>query len=120
MEENNALAVEPVALLGGEPPPEGQERAQVLLRAGGMRLERIHSCGASSAPGFWYEQTEEEWVCLLQGTASLQFEGEDRPVQLKKGDSLLIRARRRHRVVATDSAPGTIWLALFWPGSPAG
>lgn len=108
------------SLMGGEPPPEGEERTHVLVATETMRLERIHSCGASSAPGFWYEQQEEEWVCLLQGRASLQFADEESPRLLKRGDSLLIRAGRRHRVVATDPDPGTIWLALFWPSSPAG
>jgi cupin 2 domain-containing protein len=108
------------SLLGGEPPPEGEERTQVILATAALRLERIHSCGASSPPGFWYEQQEEEWVCLLQGCASLQFADEPSPRRLQQGDSLLIRAGRRHRVVATDPHPGTIWLALFWSSSPAG
>lgn len=108
------------SLLGGQPPPEGEERTQVLLATDTLRLERIHSCGASSPPGFWYEQQEEEWVCLLQGSASLQFADEESPRLLQQGDNLLIRAGRRHRVVATDADPGTIWLALFWPSSPAG
>jgi len=108
-----------LSLLGGEPPPQGEERTHVLVATGTMRLERIHSCGASSAPGFWYQQQEEEWVCLLQGRASLQFADEESPRLLQRGESLLIRAGRRHRVVATDPDPGTIWLALFWPSSPA-
>lgn len=111
---------DPIHLLGGSPPPLGQESVVVLLRAEEMRLERIHSCGASSPPGFWYAQEEHEWVCLLRGSASLQFADEERPRRLQTGDSLLIRARRRHRVLATDPPPGTLWLALFWRGRPAG
>lgn len=108
------------SLLAGPLPPEGQEHTQVLLATETMRLERIHSCGAISAPGFWYQQEEEEWVCLLQGSASLQFADEKGPRLLQRGDSMLIRAGRRHRVMATDPDPGTIWLALFWPSSPSG
>lgn len=108
------------SLLGGTTPPPGQESVQVVLACEGMRLERIHSCGASSAPDFWYEQQEHEWVCLLQGTARVQFADEAKPRLLQTGDSLLIRARHRHRVVSTDPDPGTIWLALFWQGDPAG
>lgn len=104
------------SLLGGDPPPLGQERVQVLLSTAQMRLERIHSCGACSPPGFWYEQGENEWVCLLQGRASLEFADEEAPRLLQPGDSLLIRTGHRHRVVRTDPNPGTIWLALFWPG----
>lgn len=109
----------PTSLLGGKAPPPGQEKVQVLLSLGEMRLERIHSCEASSPPGFWYEQAEHEWVCLLQGNASLQFADEEAPRLLDIGDSLVIRAGRRHRVVTTDPDPGTIWLALFWPGTSA-
>lgn len=108
------------SLLAGPPPPEGEEHTEVILTTAALRLERIHSCGASSPPGFWYEQREEEWVCLLQGSASLQFADEPRARRLQRGDSLMIKAGRRHRVVATDPDPGTIWLALFWPASPAG
>lgn len=106
------------SLLRGVPPAKGEERTEVLLAMGTLRLERIHSCQASSPPGFWYEQQEEEWVCLLQGSASLQFADEANPRLLQRGDSLLIKAGRRHRVVATDPDPGTIWLALFWPSQP--
>lgn len=109
---------EATSLLGGTPPPLGQETVEVLLARESVRLERIHSCAASSAPGFWYEQQEDEWVCLLQGNASVEFADEGKPRQLRRGDSLLIRAGRRHRVVATDPDPGTIWLALFWRETP--
>lgn len=103
-------------LIGGLLPAPGEERVEVLAKTARWRLERIHSCGASSPPGFWYEQTELEWVCLLQGQASLAFADEETPRQLRQGDSLLISPLRRHRVVATDPSPGTIWLALFWRG----
>lgn len=101
-------------LLGGPCPPPGQERTTVLVEGQGFRLERIHSCGAASPAGFWYDQEEQEWVTLLQGSARLQFEDEALPRDLSRGDRLLIRRHRRHRVLATDPAPGTVWLALFW------
>ena len=104
----------PVSLLTGSCPPPGQERTEVLLQSGLWRLERIHSCACSSPAGFWYEQGEEEWVMLLQGRAGLRFDDEPSDRSLQQGDSVWIRAGRRHRVTATDPAPGTIWLALFW------
>ena len=88
----------------------------MLLTQGSLRLERIHSCQARSAAGFWYDQREWEWVTLLQGSAQLQFADEDQPRDLSRGDQLLLPPHRRHRVLATDPAPGTVWLALFWPG----
>ncbi|MFM7266323.1 MAG: Nif11 domain/cupin domain-containing protein [Cyanobium sp.] len=112
-------------LLSGSCPPTGQERTQVLLQGPGLRLERIHSCAAANPDGFWYEQTEHEWITLLQGSARLTIDTAictgantaDRSegcVALSRGDSLLIPAGCRHRVEETDPAPGTIWLALFW------
>jgi cupin 2 domain-containing protein len=108
----------PATLLCGVAPPSGEERVEVLVQADRWRLERIHSCQASSPPGDWYEQPEHEWVCLLQGHATLEFADEEWPVHLQTGHWLLITPFRRHRVVATDPAPGTIWLALFWWQDP--
>lgn len=101
-------------LLAARCPPPGEEQLEVLLQGGGFRLERIHSCAAHSPEGFWYEQPEHEWVLVLQGSARLRFDDETADFGLSRGDSLLIRAGRRHRVEATDPAPGTVWLALFW------
>jgi hypothetical protein len=35
-----------------------------------LRVERIVSLGQASAPGFWYDQAEGEWVLVLAGAAS--------------------------------------------------
>jgi len=106
------------SLLSGPVPPVGTERVEVLLHTPDFRLERIHSSAASSPPEFWYDQSEAEWVCLLQGQASLQFADDAAPRQLRTGDSVWISPGRRHRVLATDPPPGTIWLALFWTPAP--
>ena len=94
-------------------PPAGEERVDRLIEGPGWRLERIHSCLASSPEGFWYDQAETEWVMVLRGSAQLRFEDEQQPRDLCVGDSLLIAPHRRHRVVTTDPDPGTLWLALF-------
>jgi len=86
------------------------EHFQTLLERPGVRLERIVSDGQVSEPGFWYEQSEDEWVLLLQGEAVLEY-GDGTRVELTLGDSLLIPAGLRHRVAYT--APRTVWLALF-------
>jgi cupin 2 domain-containing protein len=101
-------------LLSGPCPAPGQERSDRLLGPGQLRLELIHSCEFANPPGFWYDQSESEWVLLLQGGALLRFADEAQARSLKAGDSLLITPGRRHRVEATDPAPGTRWLALFW------
>jgi cupin 2 domain-containing protein len=101
-------------LLSSSCPAPGEERVDRLHEGPGWRLERIHSCLASSQEGFWYDQHETEWVMVLRGSAQLQFEDEPQPRDLCVGDSLLISPHRRHRVVTTDPHPGTLWLALFW------
>ena len=101
-------------LLSGPCPLPGQERSAPVLATGQLRLELIHSCQFANPPGFWYDQIESEWVLLLQGEAQLRFADEAQARSLKAGDSLLITPGRRHRVEATDPAPGTRWLALFW------
>jgi cupin 2 domain-containing protein len=107
-------------LASAELPPAGEERTTVLLQTPQLRLERIHSNAASSPEGFWYDQSEHEWVLLLQGSALLHLEGEPTPRNLSRGDQLLIPAGCRHRVEATDPAPGTVWLALFWAAGADG
>ena len=111
---SSQTAPDQVNLLRGDCPGPGEERVEVLVKGTQFRLERIHSCLASSANGTWYDQREWEWVMVLRGSARLQFADEELVRDLCAGDSLLIAPHRRHRVVATDPEPGTLWLALFW------
>lgn len=115
----NAGPADTTNLLTPSCPPPGEEITTVLQQGPGWRLERIHSSQASSPEGFWYDQNEHEWVTLLQGSALLQFADEASPRPLSRGDALLIPAHRRHRLVASDSDPGAVWLALFWPADGA-
>ena len=92
------------------------EWLDTLLQRGDIRIERIISTGQSSPPGFWYDQTEDEWVAVLQGNAALEWA--DGTVQeLTTGDYQLIPAGRKHRVARTSAEPPCIWLAIFM--SPA-
>jgi len=101
-------------LLASPGPAAGEEHVSVLWQGPLWRLEKIHSCGARSPEGFWYDQVEHEWVCLIQGEARLSFENEEEPRSLQRGDQLYIAPHRRHRIEATNGGKGTIWLALFW------
>lgn len=89
-----------------------EELVEVLLATDHVLIERIVSAGHSSPPGFWYEQETREWVLLIQGSAQLMFDGDDRPVEMRPGDFIDIPARRRHRVEGTDPSRPTIWLAI--------
>ena len=56
-----------------------------LLEAGSLRIERIVSHGHASPEGFWYDQTQAEWVIVLKGGARLRFEGGEPLVEMKPG-----------------------------------
>lgn len=98
--------------LRDDAPAGGGETIEELLNRPGFRLERIISRGEASPPDFWYDQEVDEWVLLCQGSAILCFD-DGTSAALTSGDSLLIPARRRHRVdrVSDDA----VWLALHFP-----
>jgi cupin 2 domain-containing protein len=94
--------------------PEAAEQFAELLARPGLRIERIVSTGQCSPPDFWYDQSEGEWVLLLQGEAKLHFADEATARHLKAGDFLDITPHRRHRVDWTPADQTTLWLAVFY------
>ena len=99
-------------LLSNLPQNLPEELTTVLQEAHGVRIERMISTGHKSPEGFWYDQSEHEWVLLLQGAARLQFE--HRAVELLPGDSINIAAHRKHRVEWTSPEEPTVWIAVFY------
>lgn len=99
-------------LFAGIPSDLPQELTEILLRRGGIRVERIVSQGHASPDGFWYDQQEHELVFVLRGSARLQFVDEVR--ELNSGDFVRIPAHCRHRVAWTSPDEPTIWLAIFY------
>ncbi len=87
----------------------GEEEFFTLFENSALKIERIVSHSHDSPEGFWYDQTEDEWVLVLRGAATLEFAGGDL-VELKEGDFLLIPRRQKHRVCRTSDA--TVWLAI--------
>ncbi|PSN17833.1 hypothetical protein C7271_15660 [filamentous cyanobacterium CCP5] len=106
--------VNPKNLFDNRPKAGPEEALSDLLKADGLRIERIVSHGHSSPPGFWYEQDENEWVILLSGAAAITFEGSPTPVEIKPGDYLNIPAYVRHRVEWTAPDQDSVWLAVFY------
>jgi len=78
-----------------------------------FRLERIISKAHFSPEGFWYDQSQNEFVLLLSGSAEILFEN-NYSVKLKPGDYLIIPAHVKHRVEKTDSEKLTYWLTLYF------
>ncbi|HWB10445.1 MAG TPA: DUF1653 domain-containing protein [Pirellulales bacterium] len=90
-----------------------KEFVQILVRAAGIRIERIVSHGHASPDGFWYDQDQHEWVIVMKGAARLRFE--DKTVEVRPGDFVDIPAHKKHRVEWTTPDEPTIWLAVFFP-----
>jgi cupin 2 domain-containing protein len=100
-------------LFEGIPAPLVDEFTERLAESDNVRVERIVSHGHASPPGFWYDQSETEWVVLVRGHARLQFDG-GVSVELKAGDHLTIPPHTRHRVEWTTDQEETVWLAVFF------
>lgn len=91
-----------------------EELIETLEKGEQCRIERIVSRGHTSPEGFWYDQEQDEFVILLQGEARLCFENRPAPVNLQKGDYLIIKAHHRHRVEWTSEDQETVWLAVHY------
>ncbi len=90
------------------------ELLQTLLQKDSLHIERIVSNGHNTPTGEWYGQDLDEWVLVVQGRARLELD-EQRMIELKTGDYILLPAHQRHRVDWTDPDIETIWLAIHFP-----
>lgn len=101
------------SLFANLPGGGGHEHFTTLADNGATRIERIVSHGQASAPDFWYDQNEDEFVLVVSGHATLRIEGRADLVRLGPGDWVNLPAHCRHRVEATSVDPPTVWLACF-------
>ena len=124
MEDEGALSIESLGMtvrtgsLFGPVARGDDEHVETLASSVGGRVERIVSHGHVSPPGFWYDQDQQEWALVAQGTAELEIEderGERGRVRLAAGDWILIPAHVRHRVTYTSDDPPCVWAAAFLP-----
>jgi cupin 2 domain-containing protein len=92
-------------------PLPNQEQFDDLIPDQGVKIERIISTGQTTPNGEWYDQDRDEWVILLQGQATLEYESGP-PQSLQSGDHILIPAHKKHRVTHTSTDPPCIWLAV--------
>ena len=86
-----------------------EELVENLCEFKNVRIERIVSTGQTSG---WYNQDEDEWVCLVQGNAEIEYENGEK-VSLKAGDTLFLKAHVLHRVSYTSKNPECIWICVF-------
>ena len=89
-------------------PQPADESIATLLSGKRFTLEHIVSYGQPSPDGFWYDQDTQEWVALIQGSATLVFE--DGVLELTAGDAVQIPSHAKHRVerVSVDA----VWIAV--------
>ena len=95
-----------------EAPHQSREIINILKESNTHRIERIVSNGTASPEGFWYDQSESEWVCVLEGYGVLEFE--NHKLTLTKGEYFYIPAHMKHRVAKTSSSPPCVWLCVFF------
>lgn len=88
-----------------------EEQFDLLMKSPNCRIERIVSSGHTSPKGFWYDQENDEFILLVQGEATLEFE--DRMVTLKAGDYLFLPKNCKHRLEKTSVDPVCVWLCVF-------
>ena len=101
-------------LFTGIPAELPAELFEPLVSGTSFRIERIVSAGHTTTAGFWYDQPQHEWVALLSGAARIEFDDEQKSVELTPGDYLLIPAGCRHRVGWTSPIEKTVWLAIYF------
>lgn len=85
------------------------EKFDTLFENGSVKVKRISSNEFKN--GDWYYQESDEFVYLIDGEATLEFENNEFK-ELKKCDFILIQKRVRHRVYSTSS--DAIWLVIFF------
>jgi cupin 2 domain-containing protein len=107
------------SILENLPDSTKQEQLEELCGSRSFRIERIVSAGQLSPPGFWFDQTWDEWVLVVQGAAAVRLQDPEETVHLTAGDWLMIEAHRRHRVEATSPQPVTIWVVVHGCDLPA-
>ena len=90
-----------------------EELIENVFQTEHVRIERIVSTGQSSPPGFWYDQSEGEWVILFRGGATLEFKDASHMQRLLPGDYVYIPPHRKHRVFSTSEKQTTVWMAVF-------
>ncbi|RDV36500.1 cupin domain-containing protein [Bradymonadaceae bacterium TMQ3] len=98
--------------------PQEDEFFETLASGKGLRIERIISHGHKTPEGRWYDQELDEWVVLLGGEATLEWE-DGTQSKLEAGSAVFIAAHQRHRVVATSSDSPCVWLAVHGRMKPS-
>lgn len=101
----------PTNLLSQLPSNEGKEVFETIFQNSALKIERIISFAQTTPEGEWYDQDEDEFVLLVEGSATIFFE-DNSEVILKKNDYIHIEAHKKHRVTSTSL--DALWLCIFF------
>ena len=91
--------------------PISAEISELIVSNPNVRIERIIS--PAHFVSDWFDQDENEYVILLQGQAVLEYE-DGVKVELTAGNSLIIAAHQKHRLVDTSEEPLCIWMCVHY------
>lgn len=86
------------------------EKIKVVFEDKKVRIEEILSRGEASPQGFWFDQSDCEFVYLADGFASLEF-SDGLKLSLHKGESFFIEKHIKHRVSQTSQ--DCKWICVF-------
>jgi cupin 2 domain-containing protein len=86
---------------------DGQELFDTLLEKKNISIKKIVS--KNLCDGEWYFQDQDEWVVLLEGKATIEYERDRK--HLKAGEYLYIPRATKHRVKETSQ--DALWLAVY-------
>ena len=89
-----------------------EELFEVLQQNESVKIERIVSKGQCSPKTGWYEQAQNEWVIVIKGEATLEFE--DKEMSMKEGSYINIPAHTKHKVSWTNPELETVWIAVHY------
>lgn len=87
------------------------EIINIIAENKNIRIEKIISDGHTTD---WYDQDQNEFVCLLSGEAEIEFinnNGENSIKILNCGDCLVIYKHERHRIIKQGKCN---WLCVFY------
>jgi len=88
----------------------GEEVFETIENTKSFVIERIVSNNAVSPAKGWHEQPTDEWVMVLQGSATI--ETEQKTYELHTGDTCFLKAMQKHKVIYTSAQPVCVWLAV--------
>ena len=107
------MTLKPKNVYAVTPDSSDKERFEELLKTNEVTIERIVSAGHRSPESGWYDQENNEWVLILQGSATLAFEDQN-SIVLNEGDYINIPSHTKHKVTWTEPDRETIWLAIHY------